>query len=1824
MLALIILLIAQTMIAPIAVTAEGVAVESESTEVENLNTVEGQEVGDLEDDIEEATESDEGEIDPEAEFEDDEEKVTSEPEDTEEPADETGGENGTEIEEDVEEEEPAPVTYAAEERKLITENIIDEIILKRKDGSLYEDGEQLDPNEDLELGLEWSLPNDPMYVGGDTFTFQLPEQLAIYSEITGGLDEYGTFVVTTDGEVTFTFNDKINENSNVKGTFWVKTKLDKQKITSSTEELEFVFSEDVAKKVTINVKPEGGQAIHKEGQPVDGTFNTEEIQWTVLINTTKDSLKNAIVHDPILEGQELDLDSIELQEIEVNLAGEEVGELGQATPVKNDSTKEELKLELGDTNKAYKLKFKTKMKESEKDREGWLWYSNTAYLNSDGKVQKESGAGVSVQRPESLTKTSSAFDAEDRSVEWTVHANFTEKQLKAGDTITDEFTFTVDGEIKNDVFSVIEGNINVEQVDSFDNNGNPSEKSDAKDLFDISIDGNKVTYTLKEDTSNAFVIKYKTIAEDGAYINKDGKISNKVEIDGKTADSSQGVHQQVGVKTNSGIDYENKTIDWTITVNADKQDLKNFVLTDDFSGSGQQLVEDSIIVDPTIDDSKVTPNNDGEGFKINFGNITETYTITYQTEFTYDFEGEETPNFHNNVKITYDTNDGTDYELEIENGVDPNNKTKNNGVKNGTANNETKEITWTVDVNYNNLTLTDAKVIDEIAGNQSLIEGSVKIYKTTIESGGEIKIVDDVTEQFKEKITTNENLVKIALGEIKKSYRVEFKTKDKDGIYNSDEVYENTAQFIPREGKKHELPASVTLPNQGEFLGKTGLHNKNDWTVDWTIDVNKSKSKLTDVTVTDDLGNDGSQILLKDSFKVTKEDSNEELDKDEYELTIEENTFSIKFPGEITDAYQIKYSSYILAGETADLKNEAEIQSVEEEIVGSVEKEEVVEVKISTGGGTAEGATGGLTLEKTEKDTERPLDGVTFTLIKTVGDQEIVVREGTTNEDGKLEWTGLKYGDYTLKEDIPEGYTGEESQEVTIDNDSLEDGVLTLIDEIVNARQTGTAKIIKTDAVTSEKLPGAAFEITNETTGQKYTLTTENDGTISEEVPYGEYTVEEVTAPNGYKATKDIENITIKIDETTEVTVTNEAIVDVSGQKTWHTSENEENLAAITVELLANGSKVDEQEVAASDEWKYSFTDLDKYDEAGEEIDYSIAEVEVDGYESKTDGYDLTNIQLIDLSGTKIWDELDSQYRPTSITINLLANGREVAFETVKGEVDENEWSFTFSDLPKYGIDGEEIEYTLKEVSHKGYSSEVNHETYEITNTQKTTEVSVGKTWQDDDDATKDRPKSITLQVKNGNTVIEEQEVTTAEDWTYTFTDLPKYDQEGNEIAYTVDEKDVPEGYDKSVDGNKVTNTRTGTTEVEITKHWEDEHETDRPDKITVNLLQNDTFFEEHKVSKEKDWKLNITDLPAFDENGKAYEYSVTEHDVAGYASEVAGFDITNTRADTKDIEITKTWLDTEGTANRPDKIEVELFRSVTDGEQESVKTYEITAADDWKLEIKNVPSFNDKGKAYTYEIAEKSVEGYETDINGFDITNLRVGETEIEGTKTWLDDNSKDRPSSITVELYANGKKVDALKVTDETEWRYAFVDLEAYDNEGVAIAYTIEEVAVNGYQAQINGFDITNLRVGKTNVEGTKTWKDNNADDRPSSIIVELLQNGKKIDEVKVTAAMDWKYSFPSLDKFDENGVAYRYAVQEQEVEGYTSTIEGYNITNTSDTYGVSVDGEETDSEVSQTDGDGDNLPNTATNLYNLTLFGFGLIVVGLILSLFRRRTE
>ncbi|PGD72289.1 hypothetical protein COM46_24090 [Bacillus pseudomycoides] len=523
------------------------------------------------------------------------------------------------------------------------------------------------------------------------------------------------------------------------------------------------------------------------------------------------------------------------------------------------------------------------------------------------------------------------------------------------------------------------------------------------------------------------------------------------------------------------------------------------------------------------------------------------------------------------------------------------------------------------------------------------------------------------------------------------------------------------------------------------------------------------------------------------------------------------------------------------------------------------------------------------------------------------------------------------------------------------------------------------------------------------------------------------------------------------------------------------------------------------------------------------------------------------------ITGTKIWKGDNATERPKTIKVDLLQDGQVIATQEVS---EATGWKYEFKDLAAYNADGKGYKYEVKEQPVDGYQTEVKG--YDIINTKvvQITKVEGTKTWKDDN--AKDRPKTIKVDLLQNGQAVSTQEVTEASGWKYEFKDLAAYDANGAAYKYEVKEQAV-DGYKTEVTGYDITNTKVGQTKVEGTKTWKDDNAKDRPKTIQVDLLQNGQKIDTKEVSEATGWKYEFKDLAAYDANGVAYKYEVKEQPVAGYQSEVTGYDITNTKVGQTTVDGTKTWKD-DNAKERPKTIQVDLLQN-----GKLIDTKEVSEATGWKYEFKDLAAYDANGVAYKYEVKEQPVAGYKSEVTGYDITNTKVGQTKVEGTKTWKDDNAKERPKTIQVDLLQNGQKIDTKEVSEATGWKYTFKDLGAYDANGVAYKYEVKEQPVDGYQSEVNGYDITNTKVGQTKVEGTKTWKDDNAKDRPKTIKVDLLQNGKVIATEEVSEASGWKYEFKDLAAYDADGKAYKYEVKEQPVDGYQTEVNGYDITNT-----------------------------------------------------------
>ena len=386
----------------------------------------------------------------------------------------------------------------------------------------------------------------------------------------------------------------------------------------------------------------------------------------------------------------------------------------------------------------------------------------------------------------------------------------------------------------------------------------------------------------------------------------------------------------------------------------------------------------------------------------------------------------------------------------------------------------------------------------------------------------------------------------------------------------------------------------------------------------------------------------------------------------------------------------------------------------------------------------------------------------------------------------------------------------------------------------------------------------------------------------------------------------DFETVVIKAPET----------IDVSGTKTWNDEGNKDKTRPekITIYLLANGTQVDAKEISEKDGWKYSFTGLAKYDDNKQEIKYTVDESEVEKYTKQVNGYDIVNTytppETIDVSGTKTWNDEGNKdkTRPEKITIYLLANGTQVDAKEIS---EKDGWKYSFTGLAKYDDNKQEIKYTIDESEVEKYTKQING--YDLINTYttenpETVDVSGTKTWNDGGNKDKTRPEKITIYLLANGTQVDAKEISEKDGWKYSFTGLAKYDDNKQEIKYTIDESEV-EKYTKQINGYDLINTYTTenpeTVDVNGVKTWNDANNKDgiRPKAIRVKLLANGEEKTSVITTEEQDWKYSFTELPKFDDNGNEIKYTVDEETVSGYTKKIDGYNITNTHTPTEKLD---------------------------------------------------------------------------------------------------------------------------------------------------------------------------------------------------------------------------------------------------------------------------------------------------------------------------------
>ena len=991
--------------------------------------------------------------------------------------------------------------------------------------------------------------------------------------------------------------------------------------------------------------------------------------------------------------------------------------------------------------------------------------------------------------------------------------------------------------------------------------------------------------------------------------------------------------------------------------------------------------------------------------------------------------------------------------------------------------------------------------------------------------------------------------------------------------YSSEQYDKNNTYDIVVNGQVKSVTVKMLGPrivSDDELLAKYGtkaIKWENGQNVviedqaEWYVRVNYRQAHLVNAVITDHLtGGAGNETYVPGSFKLYQVRFSNTGDIDEPRILVDisnkltiapdKKTFTLNL-GEVNGTqYRLVYKTTYTPG--TKLINNVRITANNYDATthGSHQSED------SGGTGTGNMANKIKLIKVDADDNSIVLKNAVFEVTKPDGSKF----ELTTGADGTITSSPLVSGTYKIKEKTaPAGY------QLNTDEYTL------VVSPTSNAIQTVKDEPIRTSVKATKQWVGPIgtavtvhLYADDVDTGKTVTLNAANnwEDTFTNLRKYKPGTTTEIKYTVKEDAVANYNGV-VSGDMATGFTITNTNTekTTVKVTKAWVGTP----AASATVKLLADGTEKETVTLTATDNWTHTFSNLPKYDENdGHEIVYTIDEVDIANYVkaitgSAATGFVVTNTITgkLDIPVTKTWLGTPA----ASVTIKLFADGTEK--ETVTLTATDN-WTHTFTNLDKYAADGHEIVYTVDETPVAGYTKDISGTaatgfTIKNTNTE-TINIPVTKTW------VGTAGTSATIKLLADGAEKETVTLTAADNWTHTFSNLPKFDTtDGHEIVYTVDEVDVP-NYTKGISGTAatgftVTNTITGKVSVPVTKVWVGPQASSAKVTLFADGVEKDSVT----LNATNGWAHTFTNLDKYN-NGTEIVYTVTEEPIANYDSVVTGdaatgFKVTNTNTEKTSVDVTKTWVGTPAAS-----VTIKLF---ADGIEKETVT--LTAADNWTHTFTNLDKYAADGHEIVYTVDETPVTNYIKAIsgdaaNGFTITNTITGKVNIPVTKVWVGPEA----SSAKVTLYADGVEKDSVTLNAANNWVHVFSNLDKYNN-GTEIVYTVTEEPIANYDSAITGdvatgFTVTNTNTEKVAVDVTKNWVGPATD----SVTIKLLADGAEVESAVITAAENWMHTFSNLPKYAADGHEIVYTVDEYDVPSYVKAIEGtsstgFTVTNT-----------------------------------------------------------
>ena len=562
--------------------------------------------------------------------------------------------------------------------------------------------------------------------------------------------------------------------------------------------------------------------------------------------------------------------------------------------------------------------------------------------------------------------------------------------------------------------------------------------------------------------------------------------------------------------------------------------------------------------------------------------------------------------------------------------------------------------------------------------------------------------------------------------------------------------------------------------------------------------------------------------------------------------------------------------------------------------------------------------------------------------------------------------------------------------------------------------------------------------------------------------------------------------------------------VDVTATVKWADGDNQDGIrpASVTLQLKADGENSgDPIAVNANSNWTKKWSGLAEY-KAGKKVVYTVGVSEISDYTVEITGDAATGFTVTathvpakaEVKASVVWDDSDNQdgIRPEAVEAEIYAgdvsNSKKVRLTA------DNNWTASFGEM-ELKKDGQEIKYTLVGTKADGYTytctgSGAAGLVLTYTHKPEVVSVSVNTTWNDKNNQDGQRPGSYSVQLKaDGEATGDVITLNGNNNFAKVWKDLPKYKagKVGEAVKYEVAVSGLPENYETrtEADGNtfNVINTYIPeTVQIPVSVKWDDANNQDgkRLDSVEAELYaEGQATGNKVTLDEKNSWKASFKKVDV-KKDGKRINYTVKTTENKDYTITTTGNVLDDNGVvvtykhvpETVNVSIKSTWNDANNQDGiRPATISVQLMKD--DKEEGDNINLKIASSKTWS----NLPKYAN-GKEIKYAVAISDVSGYTKKVTGSVADGYvaafthSVYKTSVVVQNTWsdLDNALLTRPSSLTVQIYANGKATSKKVVLNSAnKWKATVSGLNK-NSAGKKITYSAKLVKTpTGYKVTI-----------------------------------------------------------------------------------------------------------------------------------------------------------